>query len=64
MIMPKPNGTLYAWERAELNQAKARYDKAVDAVKRHPNSAHIYQAQEKKAFADLIRITAKYAGCR
>ena len=31
--MPKPDGTMYAWERAELNQAKARYDKAVDEVK-------------------------------
>lgn len=46
--MPKPDGTMYAWERAELNQAKARYDKAVDRVKRHPNSARIYEADEKK----------------
>ncbi len=62
--MPKPDGTMYAWERAELNQAKARYDKAVDRVKRHPNSARIYEADEKKTFADLMRITAKYAGCK
>jgi len=62
--MPKPDGTLYAWERAELNQAKARYDKAVRRVKRHPSSARIYEADEKKAFADLMRITAKYAGCK
>ena len=62
--MPKPDGTMYAWERAELNQAKARYDKAVDCVKRHPNSTRIYEADEKKAFADLMRITAKYAGCK
>ena len=62
--MPKPDGTMYAWERAELNQAKARYDKAVDRVKRHPNSARIYEADEKKAFDDLMRITAKYAGCK
>ena len=62
--MPKPDGTMYAWERAELNQAKARYDKAVDVVKQHPNSAAIYQSLEKKAFADLLRITTKYAGCK
>ena len=62
--MPKPDGTLYAWERAELNGAKTRYEKAVDRVKRHPNSARIYEAEEKKAFAELMRITAKYAGCK
>ena len=62
--MPKPDGTMYAWERAELNQAKARYDKAVDRVKRHPNSTRIYEADEKKAFVDLMRITSKYAGCK
>jgi hypothetical protein len=55
---------MYAWERAELNGAKVRYDRAVDEVKRHPNSARIYQSLEKKAFADLMRITAKYAGCK
>ena len=31
--MPKRDGTMYAWERAEFNQAKGRYDKAVDEVK-------------------------------
>lgn len=62
--MPKPDGTMYAWERAELNQAQVRYNEAVSAVQRHPNSAHIYQSLEKKAFADLMRITAKYAGCK
>ncbi len=62
--MPKPDGTMYPWERAELNQAKARYDQAVNRVKMHPNSARIYEADEKKAFADLMRITAKYAGCK
>lgn len=55
---------MYAWERAELNQAKARYDKAVNEVKRHPRSAHIYESLEKKSFADLMRVTAKYAGCK
>lgn len=62
--MPKPDGTMYPWERSELNQARARYDKAVDRVKRHPNSVRIYEADEKKSFADLMRITAKYAGCK
>lgn len=62
--MPKPDGTMYPWERAELNQAKARYDRAVDKVKMHPNSAHIYESLEKKAFADLMRISTKYAGCK
>lgn len=62
--MPKPDGTMYSWERAELNQARARYETAVDRVKRHSNSARIYEAQEKKAFADWMRVTAKYAGCK
>ena len=62
--MPKPDGTMYSWERAELSQAKVRYEAAVDRVKRHSNSAQIYEAEEKKAFADLMRITAKYAGCK
>ena len=62
--MPKPDGTMYPWERAELNQDKARYETAVDRVKQHPNSARIYEKKKKKAFADLIRITAKYAGCK
>ena len=62
--MPKPNGTLYAWERAELNQAQKRYNSAVNHVKMHPNSARIYEADEKKAFAELMRISTKYAGCK
>ena len=62
--MPKPDGTMYPWERAELHQANVRYHKAVNRVKMHPNSARIYEADEKKAFADLMRITAKYAGCK
>ncbi len=36
--MPKPDGTMYPWENAELNQAKVHYESAVDRVKRHPNS--------------------------
>ncbi len=51
--MPKPDGTMYPWERAEWNSARARY---------HPKSTHIYEALEKKAFADLMAVTAKYAG--
>ena len=62
--MPRPDGTMYPWERAELHQANVRYHNAVNRVKMHPNSARIYEADEKKAFADLMRITAKYAGCR
>jgi len=62
--MPKPDGTMYPWERAELHQANVRYHNAVNRVKMHPNSARIYEADEKKAFADLMRITAKYAGCK
>ncbi len=62
--MPKPDGTMYPWERAELNNAQARYEKAVRATKMHLHSARIYKAAEKKAFADLMAITAKYASCR
>ena len=62
--MPRPNGTMYLWEKAELHQANVRYHNAVNRVKMHPNSARIYEADEKKAFADLMRITAKYAGCK
>ena len=62
--MPRPNGTMYPWERAELHQANVRYHNAVNRVKMHPNSARIYEADEKKAFADLMLITAKYAGCK
>ena len=62
--MPRPDGTMYPWEKAELHQANVRYHTAVNHVKMHPNSARIYEADEKKAFADLMRITAKYAGCR
>ena len=62
--MPKSDGTMYPWERAELHQANVRYQNAVNKVKMHPNSARIYEADEKKAFADLMRITTKYAGCK
>ena len=62
--MPRLNGPMYPWERAELHQANVRYHNAVNRVKMHPNSARIYEADEKKAFADLMRITAKYAGCK
>jgi len=64
--MPKPDGTLYRWERAELNCAQKRYEDAVHRCKMHAHSSsiHIYEASEKVAFADLMRITAKYAGCK
>lgn len=64
--MPKTDGTMYPWERAELNNARTRYESAVNKCKMHANSGsiHIYEAAEKKAFADLMQITAKYAGCK
>ena len=62
--MPKPDGTMYPWEKAELHQANRRYESAVNHVKMHPNSARIYEAGEKKALAELMQITAKYAGCK
>ena len=62
--MPKPDGTLYPWERAEINNARARYNNAVDRVARHPNSKDVYESLEKKAFADLMITTSRYAGYR
>lgn len=62
--MPRPDGTLYAWERAEINMAQKSYNRAVDKVKMHPNSARIHEAAEKKAFAHLLTVTTRYAGCR
>ena len=59
---PQKRQGLNAYERAELNQAKGRYERAVGATKRHPESARIYEAQEKQAYADYMRILAKYAG--
>lgn len=64
--MPKPDGTLHCWERAEQNLAQKRYEDAVRRCKIHAHSSsiHIYEASEKAAFAELMRITAKYAGCK
>ncbi len=65
--MPKPDGTMYPWERAELSNAQAHYNKAVDETRRHshdPHSAKIYESLEKRAFANLMAVTAKYAGCK
>ena len=64
--MPKPEGTMYPWEKAELRGAQKRYEDAVNRCKMHAHSSsiHIYEASEKVAFADLMRITAKYAGCK
>lgn len=62
--MPKPDGTLYAFERAEINSAKTNYYNAVDRVSRHPESKEIYESLEKKAFAHLLTVTSRYAGCR
>ncbi len=64
--MPKPDGTLYRWELAELRNAQKRYDSAVDQHKMHRNSSSAphYESLEKKAFADLMTVTARYGGCR
>lgn len=62
--MPRPDGTLYAFEKARINVAKKLYNEAVDATKMHPNSSRIYEASEKKAFANLLAVTTKYAGCK
>lgn len=62
--MPKPDGTLYPWEKAQINNANARYKSAVDATMRHPNSKAVYESIEKKALADLMTTTARYAGYR
>ena len=59
----KKNGLTYM-EEVELRQARSRYESAVNRCKMHAHSSsvHIYEASEKAAFADLMRITAKYAG--
>ena len=64
--MPRSDGTMYIWEKAELNGAQRRYDKAVNCTKMCANTSnvHIHEAAEKRAFADLMRATAKYAGCK
>ena len=64
--MPKPDGTLYHWEKAEISSAQHRYNQAVNQCKMHANSSsiRIYEDGEKRAFADLMRICTKYAGCR
>lgn len=59
---PAPKKELYAWERAELNNAKARYERAVGETKRHPESRAIYESLEKKAHADYMAVLARYAG--
>lgn len=64
--MPKPDGTLYRWELAELRNAEKSYRSAVDALKMHgkSSSAHHYESLEKQAFAHLMTVNARYAGCR
>lgn len=59
----KKNGLTYM-EEIELRQARSRYESAVNRCKMHAHSSsiHIYEASEKAAFADLMRITTKYAG--
>ena len=64
--MPKPDGTLYRWELAELRNARASYESAVRRHQMHRNSssAHHYEALEKIAFARMLQVQTKYAGCR
>ena len=62
--MPKPDGTLYSYERVQLRSAQDSYEKAVAETKRHPASKAIYESIEKKAFANLMMLTAKYGGGR
>lgn len=47
-------------EQVVLNEAQRRYNSAVDNVKRHPNSAKVYEAEEKRALANLMLMNAKY----
>lgn len=64
--MPKPDGTLYPWERAELNGAQRRYESAVNQTKMHAKSSApgIYEAAEKRAYAEWMQTLTKYAGCK
>lgn len=58
--------TIYTWERAELQGAKKRYEDAVNRCKMHANSGsiRIYEAAAQKAYAELMTVTARYAGCK
>ncbi len=64
--MPKPDGTLYRWELAELRCARKYYEDAVHRHMMHKNSssAHHYEALEKIAFARMLQAEAKYGGCK
>ena len=65
--MPKPDGTLYGFERTEIFNAQRRYYRAVDELKMHgkdPRSYPRLEAAERKAFADLLCVQTKYAGCK
>ena len=62
--MPKPDGTLYSYERVQLRSTQDSYKKAIAETKRHPQSRAIYESLEKKAFARLMSLQAQYAGCR
>lgn len=47
-------------EQTALNEAQRRYNSAVDNVKRYPNSSKVYEAEEKRVFANLMLMNAKY----
>jgi len=64
--MPKPDGTLYRWELAELRQAEASYERAVHRTKMTQGSSSqpYNEAAEKVAFARLLSANTKYGGYR
>lgn len=64
--MPRKDGTMSYLERVELHSAQRSYDTALNKLKMHGKSgnAYIYEAAERQAFANLMRVNAKYAGCK
>ncbi len=61
---PEQKKGLSPFEAAELRGAQNRYEAAVNRCKMNAHSSELptFQAAEKKAFAELMRIQAKYAG--
>lgn len=63
-VLPPQMKPLAAWERAELRSARNHYEKMASESARYKNTpnAYLHEAAEKRAFAELMRIEAKYAG--
>jgi len=63
-VPPPQKKPLAAWERAELHSARNHYEKMANESARYKNTpnAYLHEAAEKRAFAELMRIEAKYAG--